>query len=286
MALDKLVDSSQLDADLLSVANAIRTKGGTSASLAFPAGFVSAVEAIPTGGGGASVDDLNSQTLSGAVTITGTSLRAALLLGCTDVTSVSCPNAKNGYGINMGGANRTGCQFKNCTSLASVDLPKLSSPIDNMFEGCRSLTTIKLPAATTIASNMAINCTGLKTAVFPAINGIVYATAFNGCSMLEAVDLFKPSFSRTQSFKNCTSLTSLIIRRTDAVSSLGNINNFDGTPFASEGTGGTLYVPNSMISSYQSATNWSTILGYANNQIKKIEGTIYETQYADGTPIT
>lgn len=39
-------------ADLTSVANAIRTKGGTSAQLAFPAGFVSAIEAIETGGGG------------------------------------------------------------------------------------------------------------------------------------------------------------------------------------------------------------------------------------------
>jgi len=49
MAVDKLVDSTQLDADLTSVANAIRTKGGTSGSLAFPGGFVSAVQAIPTG---------------------------------------------------------------------------------------------------------------------------------------------------------------------------------------------------------------------------------------------
>lgn len=56
MAVDKLVDSSQLDSDLTSVANAIRTKGGTSASLAFPAGFVSAIAAIPTGGGGSSVE--------------------------------------------------------------------------------------------------------------------------------------------------------------------------------------------------------------------------------------
>lgn len=52
MAVDKLVDSTQLDTDLTSIANAIRTKGGTSASLAFPAGFVSAIEAIETGGGG------------------------------------------------------------------------------------------------------------------------------------------------------------------------------------------------------------------------------------------
>lgn len=49
MALDKLVDSAQLDSDLTSIANAIRTKGGTSAQMAFPAGFVSAVQAIPTG---------------------------------------------------------------------------------------------------------------------------------------------------------------------------------------------------------------------------------------------
>ena len=49
MAVDKLVDSTQLDADLTSIANAIRTKGGTSAQMAFPNGFISAVENIPGG---------------------------------------------------------------------------------------------------------------------------------------------------------------------------------------------------------------------------------------------
>ena len=39
-------------ADLVSVANAIRTKGGTSEALVFPDGFVSAVQAIQAGGGG------------------------------------------------------------------------------------------------------------------------------------------------------------------------------------------------------------------------------------------
>lgn len=59
MAVDKLVDSTQLDADLTSVANAIRTKGGTSAQLAFPAGFVSAVESIPTGGGSIDLSEIS-----------------------------------------------------------------------------------------------------------------------------------------------------------------------------------------------------------------------------------
>lgn len=40
------------DSDLTAVANAIRTKGGTSAELEFPSGFVSAIAAIPSGGGG------------------------------------------------------------------------------------------------------------------------------------------------------------------------------------------------------------------------------------------
>lgn len=52
MALDKLVDSTQLDGNLTSVANAIRAKSGGNGQLAFPAGFVSEIGNIPTGGGG------------------------------------------------------------------------------------------------------------------------------------------------------------------------------------------------------------------------------------------
>ena len=49
MAVDKLVDSAKLDEDLSAVANAIRTKGGTSENLAFPADFLTAIAAIPLG---------------------------------------------------------------------------------------------------------------------------------------------------------------------------------------------------------------------------------------------
>lgn len=62
------------DTDLTAVANAIRTKGGTSAQLAFPADFVSAIAAIPTGSGS------NVQTATG--TFTGDD---------TQYASFSCP---------------------------------------------------------------------------------------------------------------------------------------------------------------------------------------------------
>lgn len=46
MAIDKAVDSTLLNSNLTSVANAIRTKGGTAAQLAFPSDFVSAINNI------------------------------------------------------------------------------------------------------------------------------------------------------------------------------------------------------------------------------------------------
>ena len=53
--------------DLVSVANAIRTKGGTSEALVFPDGFVSAVQAIQAGGGGGSVEPF-TKIISGTIT--------------------------------------------------------------------------------------------------------------------------------------------------------------------------------------------------------------------------
>ena len=56
------------DTELTAVANAIRTKGGTSDALSFPSEFVSAIEAIPQGGGGgASENDVMFYDYDGTV---------------------------------------------------------------------------------------------------------------------------------------------------------------------------------------------------------------------------
>ena len=93
-AVDKLVDSSQLNSDLTSIANAIRTKGGTSAQLAFPSGFVSAVEAIPSGGG--SSVKYTRYTLTGDTTL---NIGFFLSINKTEPISTLSPTLAMGLGV-------------------------------------------------------------------------------------------------------------------------------------------------------------------------------------------
>ena len=264
MAIDKAIDSTQLDSDLTSVANAIRTKGGTSAQLAFPAGFVSAIDAIPTGGGG--FDFFDASQPSGAVSSTVTSIPEYCVSGRTGITSISLPNL---LVIPYRG-------FYGCTSVQHIDcgVATIAGYAQQSFYGCSAL------------QGFALKCPSKKKEV-------IAAESFRGCSSLQYLDLMIEGTLQNNGFYGCTNLTILILRRPDAVCGLSNINWFTNTPFASGKSGGTLYVPSSLISSYQSASNWSTILGYANNQIKSIESTHTDPNapidltmyYADGTPI-
>ena len=101
------------------------------------------------------------------------------------------------------------------------------------------------------------------------------SSTFASDSNIETIDIGSWPRIGGNEFQNCSKLKVLILRRS-SVAALASTNAFTGTPFASGGTGGTLYVPNALISSYQGASNWSTILGYANNSIVKIEGSAYE----------
>lgn len=85
------VDSTQLDSDLTSVANAIRAKSGGSSQLAFPAGFVSEIQAIPSGGGASAL--IASGTYTGAGTFNGLDFPVGKKMPKTDFLFVlTAPN--------------------------------------------------------------------------------------------------------------------------------------------------------------------------------------------------
>lgn len=122
----------------------------------------------------------------------------------------------------------------------------------------------------------------------------VAGNAFQNCANLAVVELGSATAGTiaNQAFASCGSLNTLILRST-SVKALSNTNAVNGTPFKSGGTGGTIYIPKALYNhlgdgtanDYKAATNWSTVDGYGTITWAKIEGSIYETQYADGTPI-
>lgn len=279
MAVDKLVDSTQLDADLTSVANAIRAKGGTSAQLAFPAGFVSAVEAIPTGGGGYTADQIAACDggSSKNLVITGTTIKAYAFYGWNITSFVGDSVTAVGVGA-----------FQKCNSLESISLANCAlnnTSANYVFGECSALNNIFLPKWKQ-GGQYCFQKAGKSTGaiVLPAATGIqayYFSNAYVG-----AIDL-GPNVSAlgNRSLEKMPNITALILRRTAGVVTLSNVASVEGSRFASGKAGATLYVPSALIAAYQSATNWSTILGYSTNQILPIEGSIYETQYADGTSI-
>lgn len=256
----ELVDASKLDVCCTAEANAIRAKTGSSAQITYDwansKGFADAIAAISGGGG---FDFFDASQPSGAVSSTVTSFPSYCVNGRTGIASISLPNLIE---IPTRG-------FYGCASVQSIDVgtAKVASYGQQSFYGCSSL------------QGFALKCPSNK-------KDYIGMEAFRGCSSLQYLDLMITGTFQNNGFYDCSNLTILVLRRPDAVSGLSNINWFTNTPFASGGTGGTLYVPSSLISSYQSASNWSTILGYANNSITAIEGSQYENYYADGTPIT
>lgn len=180
--------------------------------------------------------------------------------------------------------------FVNCIALKSVYLPKIIEVNGSYtFYSCSSLEDISLPSyigATNISLSYTFHgCSSLESVTLPLFIGIINSNVFRYCRNLKIIDCKANKINNADNF-NTTNLDTLILRGDTTCTLSGIGSNFANSPFASDGTGGTLYVPAALVESYQSATNWSTILSYENNQILPIEGSIYETQYADGTPIT
>lgn len=185
--------------------------------------------------------------------------------------------------------------FYNFKTLVSCKLPNIESVESSAFYGCTALETFEAFSHPKINIGAFQNCSKLRS---PIVDGVMHnydGNEFNGCALLPAVDL-KTGLFRGNSFYNCSSLHTLIIRETDRASGvpiLSNINVFNGTPFASGGSGGTIYISKSAYdhlgdgttSDYKAATNWSTLDGYGTVTWATIEGSYYETHYADGTPI-
>lgn len=149
-------------ADLTTVADSIRAKTGRTELLAFPTGFASAVEGIPTieptwDGNG----NLTSVVVRGYTTLWN-----GMFSENTELTSISLPEGITSIGS---------WTFANCISLALTSLPEGITRIDaNAFEGCTSLQVITFQGTPrSIASGAFSECTNLATINVPWAKGAV-----------------------------------------------------------------------------------------------------------------
>lgn len=211
-----------------------------------------AVESLVAGYGGGGGDFLDPTYPSGELTTDANTFLAGLCFGRTGITKVSGPN---------------------------VTLIQ-----DQAFRNARNLQEVSFPKANINGGNQFTGCANLRGLVLPSANLIPYQFCMSAYK-LEYVDMIGGAV-QNQAFKDAHALTLVIFRNT-TLCGLYTTNVFENTPFRGYNSQtGTLYVPSALVESYKTANNWKTLYDAGTMTILPIEGSIYETQYADGTPIT
>ena len=165
------------------------------------------------------------------------------------------------------------CSQSGLTRIEPTDMPKLVA-MTGGFESCGSLTYIKLTGVVT-AYQYAFRWGGnIEEAYFPNATANIDRT-FQGCGKLRIMDCGSSNITNGTSFQNCTALRTLIMRKTSAVQTINawSANCMGG--IYNNPTQSTIYVPNALISSYQTASNWSSAYA-AGVTFAAIEGSQYE----------
>ena len=206
------------DTDLKKVADAIRAKGGTSAPLAYPSGFVSAIQAIPSGSAKEEQEKTVTVTANGTVEITpdaGKTLSKATAI-------VNVPTSGGGD-----------------SALPSIIARSISGAYTNS-----DITKVGVYAF--------FNCGALTSIVFPNVAAIE-AYAFQNCKQLALVDFSRIQSTAASSFNADTKLRTIILRNSEVApdTALSGFRNW------LTGNIAYVYVPSALLSSYKAASGWS-----------------------------
>lgn len=232
-----------------------------------------------------------------------TSIGNEAFRNCQKLTLTSLPSELTSIGTYA---------FQNCSRLALTSLPDGLTSIKNYaflgctdlaltslhddvweigtgaFEYCKGITSLSGNCRITTFGSAAFNgnWTNRMQLAHVSLPNMAVAslytvfgstTATNACQQLEDADIGNTSAIEANAFANCNKLQTLIIRKSNAICTLANTSAFTNTPIRGyNGLSGTIYVPSALISTYQTATNWSTIYGEGHVTFAAIEGSEYE----------
>lgn len=234
---------------------AIEGKGVTVPSATKIDGYADLVDAIQTGGGGISADDIATKSYT-HISLSVEQIARQWTFAFQNIETIDAPNLKTINGDN---------NFYACKKLGSIIFPELTSINGN--------------------ANFAYSGEGTPTTsncilVFPKLALVGVRATFDR-GMFAAIDIGpNTTYLYADTFYHNTGNQTVgicILRRTAGVVAANTTGSINGLR--------DVYVPSALISDYQAATNWSTRYSGGYITFHAIEGSIYETQYADGTPI-
>jgi hypothetical protein len=146
-------------------------------------------------------------------------------------------------------------KFYKMTEFISISIPNSVTMIQDYAFAYTNIKTIELSVNLKSIGSGAFVSTDFESIKIPPgvtkISGLLFQMA-----RLQHADI--PNGVETiqyGAFAQCNNLTSLILRRTSSITTLENTYAFDSTGISAQN--GYIYVPQSMLTSYQNATNWS-----------------------------
>ena len=217
------------------------------------------------------LDDLVSGSITSYSNDTVTTIRDGLFMRCTKLTTASFPAATkiNQYAFyqcsNLTTVSFPACTnigdnaFGLCSNVVNVNFPVCATVGMSAFGSCYKLVSLSLPQCTSIANYAIARCSVLTSLDLPVCK-IIGVSAFRECPKLTTVSMPAATSIPAGVFSKCFNLKSLYLTGS-ILCTLANSNAFASTPIggysASAGTYGSIYVPASMLASYQAATNWT-----------------------------
>ena len=200
-------------------------------------------------------------------------------------TKSSLKKYQNKYATSVGDS-----AFYSCSALTTIDIPNTTSIGVSAFQNCSALTTVDLPNATSVGYATFSGCSGLITIDLPNAISIDNAT-FQDCSALTSVDFSNIASIGAYAFQRDYELKTIFLRSKTMCTCVGD---------PSLNSSVTIYVPESLIDSYKTATYWNiyaskfktlesialskiSIIGFSKiNTYNGATTATYKVQYNDG----
>ena len=182
-----------------------------------------------------------------------------------NLEEIYLPKCKTFGNYSICGLNNTAGQLAKLTSWDNVTLSNQINNIGKRFMSGSNLDRIELGDVTAVGYCFAEFCPRLEYVKFDSLNSFNFTyenkrSSFYQCPNLKIVDFgVCTQFlggHQTYSFNGCTNIKAIVLRRTNAVTTLRDATAFQWLKDNVQGW--YFYVPDDLVDTYKNATMWST----------------------------